>query len=375
MKTTIDIAEATRLTRLGRLDEAMAVLRGESTPQDTASPEGFIDMVQTGAASWSAAFEATTAQPAAASRPKVGLAERVRDYMAANRPVGAATQSLPAGATFTEHSYACASGSRSYKLYIPGTVVRAPVLIVMLHGCTQSPDDFAAGTQMNALAEEQGFLVVYPAQSQSANMNRCWNWFNSADQQCDTGEPALIAGITRQVMAEHGVDPSRVFVAGLSAGGAMAAILGNTYPDLYAAIGVHSGLPAGAAHDMPSAFSAMGQGAKPGKGKSRASVPTIVFHGDADTTVNVGNGRQVIQQAQPSGKLVTETVSAKSAGGIGYIRTVQSNQDGVPVLEHWLLHGAGHAWAGGHTAGSYTDPRGPDASREMLRFFLAQRRK
>jgi poly(hydroxyalkanoate) depolymerase family esterase len=244
-------------------------------------------------------------------------------------------------------------------------------MVVMLHGCTQSPDDFAAGTRMNELAEEQTFLAVYPGQPQSANMQKCWNWFNASDQQRERGEPSLIAGIAREVIREFSADPTRVYAAGLSAGGAAAAILAVTYPDLFAAVGVHSGLPCGAAKDMPSAFAAMnGAGTAQPRG-THASVPTIVFHGDADRTVNPVNGDRVIAQATPeatSSKIVTH---GQSPGGMTYTRTIQSDGSGREVLEQWVLHGAGHAWSGGSPTGSYTDPRGPDASREMVRFFMA----
>jgi poly(hydroxyalkanoate) depolymerase family esterase len=285
---------------------------------------------------------------------------------------------LPDGARFEERTYANAAGSRAYKLYVPsGYTGQALPLVVMLHGCTQSPDDFAAGTRMNEVAEEQTFLVAYPAQAQAANASKCWNWFSAADQQRDQGEPSLIAGITREIMRDHPVESGQVYVAGLSAGGAAAAVMGATYPDLYAAIGVHSGLACGAARDMPSAFAAMKKGGSPPvtkgsgrRGRSGSAVPTIVFHGDRDTTVNPLNGDQVVAQAKPVADLRMDVNRGQSPGGIGYTRTVHADASGRAVLEQWVLHGAGHAWSGGSPAGSYTDPRGPDASREMMRFFL-----
>jgi poly(hydroxyalkanoate) depolymerase family esterase len=284
---------------------------------------------------------------------------------------------VPEGARFEERAYTNAAGSRAYKLYVPsGYTGQAVPLVVMLHGCTQSPDDFAAGTRMNELAEEQTFLVAYPAQTQAANMSKCWNWFSAGDQQRDQGEPSLIAGITREIMQDIAVEPGRVYIAGLSAGGAAAAIMGATYPDLYAAIGVHSGLACGAASDMPSAFAAMKQGGSATKkgvrrqGRSASAVPTIVFHGDRDTTVNPVNGDEVVDQAKASAVLQTRINRGESTGGMGYTCTSHSDASGQTMLEQWLLHGAGHAWSGGSSAGSYTEPRGPDASREMTRFFL-----
>jgi poly(hydroxyalkanoate) depolymerase family esterase len=287
---------------------------------------------------------------------------------------------VPTGGQFIESAYSNAAGSRAYKLYIPsGYQGQAVPLVVMLHGCTQSPDDFAAGTRMNVIAEEQTCLVVYPAQASEANPAKCWNWFRPGDQRRGQGEPSLIAGITRQIMRDYVVDPRRVYVGGLSAGAAAAAVMGATYPDLYAAIGVHSGLACGAASDMPSAFAAMRQGecpAPPTCGGIAAVpqpgpiVPTIVFHGDCDTTVHPRNGGHVIAQSKGMTSAQTQVQRGRIAGGHAYTRTIHIDASGRAILEHWEIHGAGHAWSGGNPAGSYTDPRGPDAAREMLRFFL-----
>jgi poly(hydroxyalkanoate) depolymerase family esterase len=241
----------------------------------------------------------------------------------------------------------------------------------MLHGCKQNPDDFAAGTGMNALAEEEGCLVAYPAQAKNANGSNCWNWFQAGDQRRDGGEPSIIAAITREILRDYKVDPARVYVAGLSAGGAMAAILASEYPDLYAAAGVHSGLPTGAAHDVPSAFAAMSKGGAPGaaKGGNKSAVPVIVFHGDNDKTVHPRNGHDVLaQQADPKASAAT-VEKGSTPNGRSYTRAVHRDAAGKLVAEHWTVHGSGHAWSGGTRRGSYTDPKGPDASREMLRFF------
>ncbi len=274
---------------------------------------------------------------------------------------------------FIDASYRNAAGARSYKLYIPASRTGEPTaLVVMLHGCTQDPDDFATGTQMNQLAEETGCLVAYPCQSQQANPSRCWNWFSAVDQQRGQGEPSIIEGITREVMASHNVDPAQVYVAGLSAGGAMATIMGTLYPELYAAVGVHSGLPFASAHDLPSALAAM-KGSI-GKGASRGRVmPIIVFHGDKDTTVHPVNGDALIAQGAASVAKPIVIEPGKVPDGHAYTRTVHHRDDGTLHAEQWLIHGAGHAWSGGSAHGSYTDGRGPDASREMMRFFTTKR--
>ena len=263
------------------------------------------------------------------------------------------------------------AGARDYKLFLPPGAGEQPrPLVLMLHGCTQTPDDFAAGTRMNEAAAAQGVVVLYPAQSVQMNPQRCWNWFKRQHQQRDRGEPALLAALVRQVVADQRIDPSRVYVAGLSAGGAMAAVLGQAYPDLFAAVGVHSGLASGVAGDLPSALAAMQSGA-PAPRASRP-VPTIVFHGDRDATVNPANGAQVFAAATPPGA-TAHTERIARPGARAHTRQQQRDAHGRVVAEHWLVHGAAHAWSGGSSAGSYTDPQGPDATREMLRFFLSQR--
>jgi poly(hydroxyalkanoate) depolymerase family esterase len=280
------------------------------------------------------------------------------------------------------------AGSREYKLYVPSTYSEQRdlvPLIVMLHGCTQSPDDFAAGTRMNQLAEEHGFLVAYPAQAPRANGSRCWNWFLPRDQRRDEGEPSLIAGITREVADGYRIDRRRIFVAGLSAGAAMAVILGTTYPDLFAAVGAHSGLAYGAAHDVPSAFQIMrdpsgGPALRPEQDRGHpyptgAATPAIVFHGDRDATVDSRNGEAIVAQILSAFSNTSSSLSSASQtsteGGLRCTRTIHS-AGGKPIIEDWVLHGASHAWSGGSTAGSFTQRNGPDASREMIRFFLAQ---
>ena len=304
------------------------------------------------------------------------------------RPSPAPSTEHPPGTTavpgFHARSFNCEFGSRSYKLFIPSRYGTEPLpLLIMLHGCTQNPDDFAIGTRMNALAEERGIIVAYPAQSQTANSTKCWNWFKGGDQVRGQGEPALIAAMTQHILRSHRVDAQRVYVAGLSAGAAMALILATSYPDLYAAVGVHSGLPYASAVDMPSAFAAMKGDHPIGRSKKRGApspvarvVPTIVFHGDRDSTVAPVNAERIsadwashAASHDPTHVPRSVVSEGRVEGGHSYTRTVRYDRNDRIVLDEWLVHGAAHAWFGGDSRGSYTDPRGPDASSEMLRFF------
>ena len=276
---------------------------------------------------------------------------------------------MPEGAQFLAGAFSCPAGRRDYRLYVPSNRGwgQRP-LIVMLHGCKQDPVDFAIGTRMNDIAEQHGMFVLYPTQPHRANPMSCWNWFNPKDQIRDSGEPAIVSGMTQDLIGKHNIDPEKVFVAGLSAGGAMAAVLGATYPDLFAAIGVHSGVPYRAASDAVSAFAAMrGETSSALKDSAVPRVPTIVFHGDADQTVHPSNAGKIIAgQSQPSD--VVEQL--ESAGRQSYSRQITRDHSGKIWNEQWLVHGGCHGWSGGSSEGSFTDARGPDASREMVRFFL-----
>ncbi len=280
---------------------------------------------------------------------------------------------LPEGAEFMQQTYSCAEGTRAYRTYVPSTATEGVTgLIVMLHGCTQLPEDFAAGTGMNALAETHRFIVVYPHQSRGENAQSCWNWFRRGDQLRARGEPAILAGLTQKAMVDFDIPTGRTFVAGLSAGAAMAVILGETYGEVFAAVGAHSGLAYGAATDVPSAFAAMtGNGAGKPAFAATGSTPTIVFHGTADTTVHPSNGDNIARDVRNGGpKQTTVTDDRSSIAGRPVDRETATTQEGRPVLEHWRVEGLGHAWSGGRPAGSYTDPAGPDASAEMIRFFF-----
>lgn len=342
------MTEALRLTRAGKYLEAAAVLRNGLDSLGEPSKSGsdkVIDII---------------------AEPIIRTPRQTETSVGSDRHQS----------SFEDRQHAGVSGSIGYMLYRPNKQAGMP-LVVMLHGCTQSPEDFARGTAMNALADELGFLVAYPRQTSAANAQKCWNWFRPDDQKRGQGEPALIAGIVRDIVAEENADASRVYVAGLSAGGAAAAILADAYPDVFAAVGIHSGLAAGAARNMPSAFKAMQHGGaglvKKRSGNSRF-VPVITFHGDRDKTVNERNAGDIVRVASASiAEPVTVDIERGTSGGRSYSRALSRDAQGRVLIEQWTVAGAGHAWSGGDPSGTYTDAQGPDAARALLRFFLQHR--
>jgi poly(hydroxyalkanoate) depolymerase family esterase len=352
------MSEALRLTRAGQLAQATSLLQH--------GLRGDVGRPQPGAR--------RAEDPAGHGRVGPSAPKQVLTKLSTPRPAAQSDVHTPARAGFVGETHRRRhtepAGTRNYNLYVPTGYRGEPVpLVVMLHGGTQNAIDFAAGTRMNVLAERHTFAVAYPEQSRAANRGGYWNWFSPADQRTGSGEPAIIAGITRQVMLDIAVESARVYIAGLSAGGAMAAVMAATYPDLYAAVGVHSGIGYRAAHDVGSAFATMRTGGTP---TASGTVPMIVVHGDDDAIVAPVNAEKLISCRLAAGDITSQSgpTAARGDSGRPYTRTTYYSRDGLAVAESLIVHGGGHAWYGGDPAGSYTDPKGPDASAEMIRFFL-----
>ena len=366
------LLKATRMTGMGRLMDATRLIQralGAVVSAPVSRPHS--------------PAESQTTQPAQPRYGSAHFAADIDDAVIVERQAPTVPPAKPA--EFAGYSFAFEGDSYPYRLYIPPGLGHdaAPThpeqtqatmpLIVLLHGCKQDAKDFARGTAMNELAARHGCMVLYPEQISKANSGRCWNWFEPGHQQPGRGEPGMIAALVRQVLASHpDADANRVYIAGLSAGGAMAAVVAGLHPEMFAAVGIHSGLASGAAQDLLSAFVAMRQGAK---GKNSASLPTIVFHGSGDKTVHPDNGDYITDAAvaalRDSGLALAESRAlVDTAGGPATEKVVYRTDNGPSYVEHWRVTAGPHAWSGGDAAGSFTDPDGPSASTAMLAFFL-----
>jgi poly(hydroxyalkanoate) depolymerase family esterase len=302
-------------------------------------------------------------------------------------------------ARFEQRTYTNAAGTRTYWLYVPSGYRGQKVpLVVVLHGCSQNALSIAIDTEFNDYAERDTFLVAYPEQPSSANASQCWNWFLPEHQRRGSGEASIIAGIATSVAREFSVDRRRTHVTGMSAGGAMTVNLGATYPDVFASIGVSAGVEYKAAQDVASGVLVLQtggpdpdqQGALAYVAMERAArtVPVIVFHGDLDQTVRPVNGDQVLSQWAQTNDLVDDrvdndtvsdapaaTVAGTVPGGRAWTRYEYELRPEGPLLEKWIVHGMTHKWSGGAEGQTFTDPAGPEATEEMLRFFASHPRR
>ena len=365
------MGEALSLVRKSNVAEATALIRKALSGEEAQRRNGDRDARPQRPAGSSLAFPArrSLGEVLRALRAKPAILPEAADIADGSPPTADDEK-------FTSRLYRGAAGSLKYRLYVPADhEQRDLALVLMLHGCTQNPEDFALGTQMNALADEFGLIVAYPLQPRRANASGCWNWFDRRHQNRGSGEPAKLAGLAQTLAREFGVKKNRVFAAGLSAGGAMAEILAATYPDVFDAVGIHSGLPYKAAVDVPSAFAAMkGTAAvhSPPHVDSESDCRKIVFHGGADETVHPANGERILDQAQRGPNSLRRTDLDWEIEGGRVNRAVLQDAEGRPVVEHWFVEDGGHAWFGGDRRGSYTQSVGLDASRVMVRFFLKQ---
>lgn len=307
-------------------------------------------------------------------------------------PIGSSTMGADTG-RFVSGVFESMNGTRVYKLYVPGSFdkTKRQMLVVMLHGCTQDADDIARGTQLNEAAERDGFLVLYPEQPSSANPKKCWNWYDPAHQRRDAGEPAIIAGLTTRTMRDYAIDDARVYLAGVSAGGAMATQVAAAYPELFAALMLHSSPPFSAATNVVSALQVMQKGvadpldnarqAVESMGKRKRAIPVLVVHGAKDAVVASVNGEQAALQWAATSRLATGAgvgtapkpleVEYGEANGYRFTRRRFHEANGHELVAFVLVEGLGHAWSGGSTTGTFTDARGPDATQLMLDFFRA----
>lgn len=334
-------------------------------------------------------------------RPRPGLtALRARPRVPGRGGSSVAANAHPGGAGSWDRLEHQAGGrtKASFAYTPPGLSLGTPVpLLVLLHGCTQTAASLASGTRMHELADRHGFVVAYPQQDRQDNAQSCWNWFEPAHQTRDGGEPAFVAGVVEAMQAADErwtLDPARTFVAGLSAGGAMASILAVTHPERFAGVAVHSGLPFGAARDVGSAFAAMGgrgggdpeaqgRAARNAMGARGRTVPALVIHGTADRTVAPSAGEATVRQWLETNRLASDAGDdpgfaepaeviaspAPPAGGRETVRRRWTDGHGRVMVEHLAIDGLGHAWSGGAAGGDYTDPSGPSASEAIADFF------
>lgn len=293
----------------------------------------------------------------------------------------AADAAAQAPGTFEWHTYAGDAGTRRYRLFVPASAdaTKPAPLVVMLHGCTQDPDDFARGSRFNELAARAGAIVAWPEQTGSHHPQKCWTWYDPANQAAGRGEPALVAAITREVMASRAIDPRRVYVGGVSAGAAMAVNTAAAYPELFAAVASHSGIPYRAAADVPHAIAVMRTGSSDPAILAYAlqdalggrRLPLIAIHGAADPVVVPTNSRQLAAQWAGVLGLTASPAERGTEGGLGIERTRWKASDGSIAVELIVVDSLAHAWSGGSAEGTFTDARGPDASRLILDFLLS----